>query len=184
MNKKLILHLCADLGSDSRFYQLDDNYEVVMVGEKIGVEKIIFLRQEDCVRNTSGNSRTVKPGTSTCTGGGLLTAIGDFSIGAAALTTPAPSPSGIASRKIREGRRVIMEKIRWVKRGQQPGKECERIRASHYGVCVDGATGPRKARAIASFGSVETGWSRHNHRIISGKIAPPCFCPWLPMPHA
>lgn len=36
--KKVILHLCADLGSDSRYYQLDDNYEVIMVGEKIGVE--------------------------------------------------------------------------------------------------------------------------------------------------
>ena len=35
---KLILHLCADLGSDSRYYQLDNNYEVVLVGEKIGVE--------------------------------------------------------------------------------------------------------------------------------------------------
>lgn len=38
MNKKIILHLCADLGSDSRFYQLDNNYEVILVGEKIGVE--------------------------------------------------------------------------------------------------------------------------------------------------
>ena len=36
--KKIILHLCADLGSDSRFYQLDENYEVILVGEKIGVE--------------------------------------------------------------------------------------------------------------------------------------------------
>ena len=36
--KKIILHLCADLGSDSRFYQLDNDYEVIMVGEKIGVE--------------------------------------------------------------------------------------------------------------------------------------------------
>jgi hypothetical protein len=35
---KKILHLCADLGSDSRYYQLDDNYEVILVGEKIGVE--------------------------------------------------------------------------------------------------------------------------------------------------
>lgn len=35
---KTILHLCADLGSDSRYYQLDDNYEVILVGEKIGVE--------------------------------------------------------------------------------------------------------------------------------------------------
>lgn len=36
--KKLILHLCADLGSDSLFYQQDDNYEVVMVGKEVGVE--------------------------------------------------------------------------------------------------------------------------------------------------
>lgn len=36
--KKIILHLCADLGSDSLFYQLDDNYEVIMIGEDIGVE--------------------------------------------------------------------------------------------------------------------------------------------------
>jgi len=35
---KTILHLCADLGSDSRFYQLDDEYQVIMVGEEIGVE--------------------------------------------------------------------------------------------------------------------------------------------------
>lgn len=36
--KKTILHLCADLGSDSRYYQLDNNYEVIIIGEKIGVE--------------------------------------------------------------------------------------------------------------------------------------------------
>jgi hypothetical protein len=36
--KKVILHLCADLGSDSRFYQIDDGYEVIMIGKKIGVE--------------------------------------------------------------------------------------------------------------------------------------------------
>lgn len=35
---KTILHLCADLGSDSRYYQLDNNYNVVMVGKNIGVE--------------------------------------------------------------------------------------------------------------------------------------------------
>ncbi len=37
-SRKLILHLCADIGSDSRFYQLNDEYEVILVGEKIGVE--------------------------------------------------------------------------------------------------------------------------------------------------
>ncbi len=35
---KTILHLCADLGSDSRYYQLDKDYEVVMIGKDIGVE--------------------------------------------------------------------------------------------------------------------------------------------------
>lgn len=43
--RKLILHLCADLGSDSRFYQLDDRYEVVLVGEKIGVQNYRPNRQ-------------------------------------------------------------------------------------------------------------------------------------------
>jgi len=38
MEKKIILHLCADLGSDSLFYQMSDEYEVIMVGEKIGVQ--------------------------------------------------------------------------------------------------------------------------------------------------
>ena len=37
-SRKVILHLCADLGSDSLFYQLSDEYEVIMIGEKIGVE--------------------------------------------------------------------------------------------------------------------------------------------------
>lgn len=41
MNKKIILHLCADLGSDSLFYQLSDEYEVIMIGEEIGVENYI-----------------------------------------------------------------------------------------------------------------------------------------------
>lgn len=36
--RKLIIHLCADLGSDSRYYQLDDEYEVIKVGQDIGVE--------------------------------------------------------------------------------------------------------------------------------------------------
>lgn len=36
--KKVILHLCADIGSDSIFYQKDDRYEVIMIGKDIGVE--------------------------------------------------------------------------------------------------------------------------------------------------
>ena len=38
MPKKLILHLCADIGSDSLFYQLSDKYEVQLIGKDIGVE--------------------------------------------------------------------------------------------------------------------------------------------------
>ena len=36
--KKIILHLCADIGSDSYPYQLDNDYEVIKVGKDIGVE--------------------------------------------------------------------------------------------------------------------------------------------------
>ena len=38
MSKKTILHLCADLGSDSYPYQVDPEYEVIRIGEEIGVE--------------------------------------------------------------------------------------------------------------------------------------------------
>lgn len=36
--KKIVLHLCADIGSDTLFYQRDPGYDVVMVGVDIGVE--------------------------------------------------------------------------------------------------------------------------------------------------
>lgn len=39
--KKVILHLCADTGSDTKFYQDDENYEVHLIGSKIGVENYI-----------------------------------------------------------------------------------------------------------------------------------------------
>lgn len=41
MTKKIILHLCADIGSDTKSYQDDPNYEVILIGEKIGVENYI-----------------------------------------------------------------------------------------------------------------------------------------------
>lgn len=37
-SKKIILHLCADTGSDTKFYQDDPDYEVILVGKDIGVE--------------------------------------------------------------------------------------------------------------------------------------------------
>jgi hypothetical protein len=37
-HKKIILHLCADIGSDSYPYQLSDDYEVIRIGKDIGVE--------------------------------------------------------------------------------------------------------------------------------------------------
>lgn len=45
MGKKLILHLCADIGSDSWFYQQDDEYEVLLIGEDIGVENFSTDRE-------------------------------------------------------------------------------------------------------------------------------------------
>lgn len=36
--RKNILHLCADLGSDSWYYQQDEKYNVICIGEAIGVE--------------------------------------------------------------------------------------------------------------------------------------------------
>lgn len=36
--KKVILHLCADTGSDSKPYQDDPDYKVILVGSDIGVE--------------------------------------------------------------------------------------------------------------------------------------------------
>ena len=38
MKKKMILHLCSKHGSDSRYYDLDDNYKVIKIGIEIGVE--------------------------------------------------------------------------------------------------------------------------------------------------
>lgn len=38
VDKKIILHLCADTGSDTKPYQDDPDYEVILVGSKIGVE--------------------------------------------------------------------------------------------------------------------------------------------------
>lgn len=38
MKKKVILQLCADTGSDSKPYQDDPEYEVILVGSDIGVE--------------------------------------------------------------------------------------------------------------------------------------------------
>lgn len=35
---RVILHLCADIGSDSYPYQIDPEYEVILVGKDIGVE--------------------------------------------------------------------------------------------------------------------------------------------------
>ena len=36
--KKVIIHLCTLAGSDSRYYQLDDDYHVIKVGIDIGIE--------------------------------------------------------------------------------------------------------------------------------------------------
>ena len=35
---KVILHLCADIGSDSYFYSQNSEYKVILIGKEIGVE--------------------------------------------------------------------------------------------------------------------------------------------------
>lgn len=42
--RKFILHLCADTGSDTWVYQKSDEFEVMLVGEKIGVENFSVTR--------------------------------------------------------------------------------------------------------------------------------------------
>jgi len=42
--KKVILHLCADIGSDSYPYHCDDDYEVIKIGRDIGVENYVTDR--------------------------------------------------------------------------------------------------------------------------------------------
>lgn len=37
---KVILHLCADLGSDSYPYQCDPEYKVICIGKDIGIENV------------------------------------------------------------------------------------------------------------------------------------------------
>lgn len=44
MTKKVILHLCADTGSDTEPYSQDPDYDVVLVGEKVGVENFSVAR--------------------------------------------------------------------------------------------------------------------------------------------
>ena len=41
----------------------------------------------------------------------------------------------------------------------------------------------RNERSAVSCGSMETGWSRHSQRIISGSMAPPMLWLCTPIPH-
>lgn len=38
---KIILHLCADIGSDSLYYKLSNKYNVIMIGKEIGIENYL-----------------------------------------------------------------------------------------------------------------------------------------------
>ena len=51
-NKPIILQLCADTGSDTRPYQDDPNYEVILVGKDVGVEN---YHPSKCVRGIVAN---------------------------------------------------------------------------------------------------------------------------------
>lgn len=43
-HRKVILHLCADTGSDTRYYDESDEYDVELVGERVGVENFSVTR--------------------------------------------------------------------------------------------------------------------------------------------
>jgi hypothetical protein len=66
--KKKILHLCADIGSDSRYYQLNPEYEVIKIGKEIGVENYSppdgvhgIIANPPCTEfSTAGDFRDVK----------------------------------------------------------------------------------------------------------------------------
>lgn len=73
MRKKIILHLCADTGSDSKPYQDGDEYEVIKVGSDIGVENFTapdgvygILANPVCLEfstaRSSGRARNPKEG--------------------------------------------------------------------------------------------------------------------------
>jgi len=65
---KIILHLCADIGSDSRYYQLDPEYKVILIGKEIGVENYRppigvhgIIANPPCTEfSTAGDFRDVK----------------------------------------------------------------------------------------------------------------------------
>lgn len=51
MARKIILHLCADTGSDTRPYSFDDNYKIIRIGKEIGVENCDQLFIDSIIKN-------------------------------------------------------------------------------------------------------------------------------------
>jgi hypothetical protein len=85
MDRKIIYHLCADIGSDSKFYQEHPDYEVRLIGKKIGVEN---AHPEGLVYGVIANPP--------CT---------HFSIARTCAKTP---------RDLREGMRLVKECLRFI----------------------------------------------------------------------
>ena len=56
MEQKIILHLCADIGSDSFPYSQDENYRVVLIGKNYGVENLTKekLLKDFNIKNVQG----------------------------------------------------------------------------------------------------------------------------------
>lgn len=46
MKKKVILHLCADTGTDTKPYADDPAYEVILIGSEIGIENYHVDQEE------------------------------------------------------------------------------------------------------------------------------------------
>lgn len=54
-DKRVILHLCADTGSDTWPYQMDPEYEVIRIGEAVGVENFTLADKDYVVSGIVAN---------------------------------------------------------------------------------------------------------------------------------
>lgn len=55
MDQRIILHLCADTGSDTWPYHMDPDYEVVTVGSSVGVENFTLAKFDGVVSGIVAN---------------------------------------------------------------------------------------------------------------------------------
>jgi hypothetical protein len=115
MDKKIIYHLCADIGSDSKYYQENTDYDVRLIGKKIGVEN---AHPEGIVYGVIANPP--------CT---------HFSIARTCAKTP---------RDLQEGMRLVKECLRFIWECQYNTPQDKRTCPLNFWVIENPATGMLK----------------------------------------